>query len=397
MRAAGARLALALTLLTGGCSGSMTEIAPGERPPLHTDEGDLWMEMDRLEQQLRTSGVLVRDADLTSYVRDAACRVAGPRCEDIRVYVVRSPGFNASMAPNGMMQVWTGLLLRVQNEAELAYVLGHEIGHYVRRHSLQAWRDARSKANVVSFLSLTVGLAGAVVGGGAVGSAAAGGSDLAGRFAALASMNAFSRDNEREADLLGVEAMIRTGYDPRQAPKILERLLEEQAAAKASGPSIFFATHPPTEERIASLRERAERAAAVGGPLPAGAERFLARTLHVRSVLLNDELRRRQYEAFQVLLNQLERQGMRLGELTFFQGELYRLRGESGDEARAIDSYRRALALPDAPPEAQRNLGLLLTRSGDRGAARAALERYLQAQPEAEDRAMIRAHLERLK
>ena len=55
--------------------------------------------------------------------------------------LVRTPYFNASMAPNGMMQVWSGLLLRVDNEAQLAAVLGHEIGHYLARHSVERLRD----------------------------------------------------------------------------------------------------------------------------------------------------------------------------------------------------------------------------------------------------------------
>ena len=69
------------------------------------------------------------------------------------------------MAPNGMMVVWTGLLLRAQNEAQLAAVIGHEAGHYIKRHSLKTWLDAKARTDLMAFLS--IGLAvGGVPGGG---------------------------------------------------------------------------------------------------------------------------------------------------------------------------------------------------------------------------------------
>ena len=56
------------------------------------------------------------------------------------------PQFNAMMAPNGMMLVWSGLLLRVENEAQLAAILGHELGHYLERHSVEQLRAAKDRA-----------------------------------------------------------------------------------------------------------------------------------------------------------------------------------------------------------------------------------------------------------
>ncbi|HVE54757.1 MAG TPA: M48 family metalloprotease, partial [Ramlibacter sp.] len=101
------------------------------RPALDTDEGGLWALMDREETRLRRSPLVVRDEALTKYLRDLVCSLGGEHCTDVRVHVVRTAQFNASMAPNGSMQVWSGLLLRVDNEAQLAAVLGHELGHYL--------------------------------------------------------------------------------------------------------------------------------------------------------------------------------------------------------------------------------------------------------------------------
>ena len=83
------------------------------RPLDDSDEGGLWGLMDREEAKLKRSAFLVRDPALNEYVSGIACRLAGDHCPDMRVYLVRTPVFNASMAPNGMMQVWSGLLLRL--------------------------------------------------------------------------------------------------------------------------------------------------------------------------------------------------------------------------------------------------------------------------------------------
>src|SRR5258706_11508269 len=124
------------------------------RPDLATDEGGLWALMDREEPRLRRSPFALRDPQLRDYVQDIACRLAGDHCPDVRVYLVQTPLFNANMAPNGMMQVWTGLLLRVENEAQLAAVNGHEIGHYGARHSVQRLRDVKSRSAFGQFLGL---------------------------------------------------------------------------------------------------------------------------------------------------------------------------------------------------------------------------------------------------
>src|SRR5512134_627575 len=159
------------------------------RPEAGTDEGGLWAYMDREEQRLKRSSFLIRDPALQDYVNGIACRLAGDHCPEMRVYLVRTPYFNASMAPNGMMQVWSGLLVRMQNEAQLAAVLGHEIGHYLQRHSVERLRDAKSRSSFALILGMALGAAGA---GANVGQLA--------ELGIVASMMAYGRDQEREAD-----------------------------------------------------------------------------------------------------------------------------------------------------------------------------------------------------
>ncbi len=360
-----------------GCAAPVAEgrIETGYKPQLATDEGGLWHAMDKAEVDVKRSDKLVRDPDLNAYVADIMCRLAGDNCRDVRTYILRVPYFNASMAPNGMMQVWSGLLLRTQNEAQLAAVLGHELGHYLERHQLQRWREARATTDVAAVFAIGFGVVGAGVAA----------------VAAQSSISAFSRDQERRADEIGLQLMTKAGYRPLEASRVWEQLVAEEAAAKdKSEKSVFFASHPAAEERMATLRAKAE--AAGGASEATFAERYRDRMSKMRSVLLQDELKLRQYERSLVVLQQLSADGED-GEIAFFSGEVHRLRDEGDDRIRARECFERAVALGGCPVETYRSLGLVQLRSGDHAAADASFGRYLELKPDATDRDMIRSYL----
>jgi hypothetical protein len=362
-------LSLAATLVAACAAprpgpGGVADLAPEERPADRSDEASLWLQADRLEEQLEASPSVVRDPALQAYVRGVVCRIAGPHCPRIRAYVIRDPAFNASMAANGLMEIGTGLLLRLANEAQLAHVLGHEIGHYLRRHTMQRWEDFQAKA-----INLR---------------------------AEVGSLAAFSRDQEREADQLGSELMVKSGYDPREAPRVWERLMAERAGRTTVPSNIFLATHPPTAERVAALRNYAEKNVGAAGEPRSGRDDYVAHLRPARRWMLHDEVRRRQFASSETLLRFLIEAGDSLGELHFYEGELHRLRGAPGDLTRSVAAYRQALEFPDAPPETQRSLGLVYLRLEDRAAARKALARYLEDRPDAHDRALIDSQLAEL-
>jgi predicted Zn-dependent protease len=377
-------LAAASCAMPGGEPGALTDIAPGERPALDSDEAGLWMAVDRIENNLKTSGHIVRDPELNAYVRDIVCRLATDYCEDLRIYIVQVPHFNAAMYPSGMLQVWTGLLLRAENEAQLAYVLGHEIGHYLRRHSIQQWRDVRGIADALVFVQI----AAAAAGQGYLGYVA--------QLAALGSIFAFSREQEREADQIGFELMARAGYDASQAGRIWEALIEEKEAADDPEQFIFFSTHPSSEERMETLDRLAGEYSGQAGLMETNQGAFIDATRSFRTAWLRDEVRKRDHGGFQVVLDNLIEAGEGVGVLHFFWGEMHRLRGDDGDESEAVAAYRRALEAGGAPAETHRSLGLLMWKAGELGEARRAFEDYLAAAPEAEDRAMIDSYLHRI-
>jgi Zn-dependent protease with chaperone function len=364
----------------------LASIKPGQRPPVDSDEAGLWMIMDQAEEGLRTSGHLVYDRALQGYLQGIACRLAPEYCNDIRIYLVRVPYFNASMAPNGGMQIWTGLLLRVQNEAQLAAVIGHELGHYLRRHSLQQMRQVIRTSDSLVFVQLATALAGLPQAGYII------------QALAMGNILAYSRDHEREADGYGLALLARAGYDPRESAKVWKFLLEEKRADKdhVSYP-VFLATHPLSEERYEALLELGERLAAKKGSWELGQETFFAHVSPHLNVYLKDELHLRDFTRTEKLLDMLLARSAKPAELHFYKGELYRLRGAPKDNRRALTEYEKAeLANGEPPPELYRSRGLLLRKFGQPRAAAKDLRMYLQVRPESGDRMMIRHMLEEL-
>jgi beta-barrel assembly-enhancing protease len=354
-------------------------LVPGYQPPSETDEKGLWSLMDRYERDMKSSRFVVRDADVNAYMREILCRLADRYCKDVRIYIVRTPLFNASMAPNGMMEVWTGLLLRCRDEAQLATIIGHEVGHYLRRHSLERYRDARSKADFGTFLGMGLAIAGV----GWAGSLA--------QLALVATTYSFSRDQEREADEIGLNLMADAGYSPAATAEVWDQLLAEYKGSTAErNQSFLFATHPLPEERLDTLRKAAM---ARGESGDRGREQYHARLAALRPRLVADELALRQYGRSEIVFEQLLVDAPDDGGLWFAKGEVYRLRGGAGDSERALSAYERALAARGAPPETWRSIGLVELSSGARDRAEKAFGAYLEAKPDATDREVLKTLL----
>src|SRR5690606_18095025 len=322
-----------------------------------------WALMDREERNLRRSPFALRDAKLKRYVQDIACRLAGEHCPDVRVHLVRTPYFNASMAPNGMMQVWSGLMLRAENEAQLAAVLGHEIGHYLSRHSVERLRDVKARAGFAQFLGL-FGLVGAV-----------------GQMGLVAGMYAYGRDHERDADRIGAMLMHRAGSRGGQAARVWENLRLELIARDEGieNYSPLFATHPHASERQETLE-------ALAAELPGGTTGESAWREHVRPFLrewLQEEIKRGQHEESLALLGRKILIAPEEPLYPFARAEVYRLRAKEGDLEAALADYQEAVRLGGEPPETHRGLGFIYRIRKDAARAQAFFQRYLERAPDA--------------
>lgn len=356
------------------------------RPAIDSDEGGLWGMSDRAETEARNSGQLERDPALNVYLRDVACRVAADACGDIRLYVMNRPYFNASMAPNGYMEVWSGLLLRAEDEAQLAFVLGHETGHYRERHSLAMLRTIRGRAGAAMVFSIIAAGAGVGIVGDIV------------YLGTIASVFGFSRENESEADMIGYDHAVAAGYDPHAGERIWANLLAETQASdnpdtrRQETRASIFRTHPLSGDRVEALQERA--AAASGGETHR--ERYRAAIRPFLDPWLRSDLRRRDYGQTALLLDRLGAQGEDLGVVEYYRGEINRLRRDEGDRERAFQHYTNAIAQPDAPAAAWRELAEYASRENRNADAIALFTTYLERAPQAGDRALVEARIQQL-
>ena len=366
-------------------------IGPGYRPT-EEDERGMWQQYERFEQEIAGSNLLIRDPALTSYLGGLVERVGGPANRDLRVYLAHVPEFNAFMAPTGFMVVFSGLLTRMRDEAQLSSVLAHESGHFLRRHHVRRWRDLRRKTDLLTVLAMGAGVAGGVAG------------TYLGDWVQLAQIGtaltlaAYSRELEAEADAMGLRLIADTGYDPAAMPAVWQQLIGEMNASAAMrrrrrrGHSLL-ATHPAPESRMRDLTISAAEVRAAGRSYDRGRERYLAAIASHRQRLLDDQVKLNDPGASLYIVQNLAADGWN-GLLRFYEGEAWRLRGRRGDTERAAQSYAQAVAYPDAPAEAWRAHGYELIRTGRRDEGQAALNRYLAMAPNAPDAAMVRYSLQ---
>ena len=317
-------------------------------------------------------------------VKEVACKAAGAHCSDLRVYIMDVPQFNASMAPNGVMLVWTGALLRMRDEAELAFVLGHETGHFTAQHTLRQWRRMKDMSNFLSAFSML-----------AYGT---GYGDVAqlGGLAGMASMFKYSRDMEREADRLGFDAVVDHGWSPQAGAELWARMKREEDTRRYDRPLAVFSTHPASAERLSDIASAAN--AVPNPPDTRNRERYRAATRPFLEHWLDEELGQRRYAASILVISELlaDAPPADKGVLGFYLGEAHRRRAQAGDRARAAQLYAQSVALPNPPPAAWREHGFALRDAGRALEARKALAHYLQVADKAEDRAFVQRELEKL-
>lgn len=358
------------------------DIAAGQRPDPSSDEAGLWLMVDRSEARTKTSGDRIRDPALNAYVRQIVCDLAGPHCGDIRVYIARVPHFNATMSPNGMMVVWSGLLLRVRNEAQLATVLGHEIGHYLRRHGVERFRRIRDTYGFLAFMSMGMAMVGIPLI-----------TDIA-AIAAQGGLSSYNRSDETEADAIGLTKISEAGYHPGEAALVWDNVIKEhEVSGEEKQFSLFLSSHPRPEDRREELTNRAESILrdTTTVKLDRHTERYRANIAPWRQRLLRDEVRRHQYKRSIGLIDMLIEDGYRVGELHYFKGEVYRLRDDTklDDRAAALREYDKAAEIGGYPPELHKSRGLLKLRMNDRPGAAASFRQYLDRRPDAPDRNYI--------
>src|SRR6266849_1030780 len=203
----------------------------------------------QLAQEVERSSKLIDDPVVTEYVNRVGQNLV--RNSDARVpftiKVIDSDEVNAFALPGGFFYVNSGLILRAQEESELAGVMAHEISHVTARHGTKN----ATKGELMQLATIPLILLGP---GGWAGYGIYQGLNLAIPVTYLK----FSRDAEREADFLGLQYMYKAGYDPNSYITFFERIQADEKRRPGTIPKVF-STHPPTPERIENSQKEIAR------------------------------------------------------------------------------------------------------------------------------------------
>ncbi|MGD0624843.1 MAG: M48 family metalloprotease [Thermodesulfobacteriota bacterium] len=207
---------------------------------------------EKVLQEVKKHWSVVQDPSVNEYISRVGRRILqGIESQpfDYRFYVLNTPDVNAFAVPGGYVFINSGLILLVENEGELAGVICHEIGHVIARHIAKR----SEKGLKLSLASLGAILAGILVGGQAA--AAIVTTTVAANQTAMLK---YSREDEEEADYLGLKFMMQAGYDPHGMLTMLKKFRRITGPA-ASDPPAYLLTHPAIEERTAELEIQMSR------------------------------------------------------------------------------------------------------------------------------------------
>lgn len=206
---------------------------------------------DQEVNKARAAGALNKDKQVYDRVQKISQRLI-PQTQVFRpdalswgweVNVQTSEDVNAYCMPGGKIMVYTGLIDTIKpTDAELAAVIGHEIAHALREHSRERLSRAYAEQLVLAGVAMATGAEQSTM-------------QLASQISAVTFTLPHSREQEAEADRIGLELMSRAGYDPNAAITLWQKM----SKANGGGPPEFLSTHPSGESRIKDLEKNVPR------------------------------------------------------------------------------------------------------------------------------------------
>lgn len=352
---------------------------------------DLTVRSDQFHRELTRKGLIIKNGELADYIREIGGRVVPADIREqsnIRFYLLRNPTANAMALPDGSIYINVGLVALLENEEQLAMILGHEAAHVIFRHSIEkAISESRSKvaANISDIALVGLGL------------------PRVSYLAAGLGLMSFSRDQETEADLMGIEYVEASGYNPAQGAKAFERMMS--LPFSAGGKGSIYSSHPGNTERVKNLSKKVALGSLPDTATPASTTYTQLRRLSLtRSVKMH-----LQSHHYQLAIDLVERAEGAYGAaaiIQYYRGETYRLMAEypleaadeeallngkrkpseqlvnqylesvDGNRQQAFESFHAALELDPELHKAHKGLGLNAKAVGDHETARHHLETY---------------------
>jgi len=382
-------------------------------------ERALWARAATEEDQLLRKVKPYDDPALAAYLSTLAERLypswtRSAGSPELRVVVLPDPTLGAFSMPDGRVFVHTGLLSHVENEAQLATVIGRELSHVAGNHAARLSRDRKRARAAGAPVDATAAFGLAALAGIRTGSDDPGAAVLgptAGavlglglRQPAIAAIAGYGPDLEREADAQSMERLVSAGYDPREARRLFERLRDD---AKHGGAmeAFLYGRAPWLEQRVESARRLlATRYARVRDGEIVDTAEFDRRMLTVVRDNAALDTRAGRFSLAQRQLDRVLAATPRDPIAHLDAGDLQRLQSQRAGSvaerraylAKAVESYERAAELDLTYAAPFRQLGLLYYQQSDVARAREAFQKYLALEPAASDAQRIGEYLAEL-
>ncbi len=239
--------------LLGACAGSaaitgcaIDPVTGGSAFIMMSEQDEIAIDRQHAPMQFSADYGVSQDQALNKYIASVGKGLGSKTHRAQMPYnfqVVNANYVNAYAFPGGSIAVTRGILLDLDSEDELAALLGHELGHVNARHAAKQQSKGMLAQLGVAAVSIAASTQGGLAG------------DLASNLGGLASgalLSSYSRDNEREADALGIEYMYRGGYNP-DGMNDLMAMLNQQHERQPSALEVMFSTHPMSSERVANV------------------------------------------------------------------------------------------------------------------------------------------------
>ncbi|MBE7413822.1 MAG: M48 family metalloprotease [Deltaproteobacteria bacterium] len=375
---------LLLALFFSGCAA--TKLAPVTGPGFtkEEDEKRLWTRSEEEQAAIGRSDIIYRDKELDSYLNGVAAKLQPPgvyKLIPFKIVVIRNPYCNAFAYPNGAIYVHTGILSRMENEAQLATLLAHEMSHSTHRHQISGHRSFKNKAAFNASMRSTLGSIPAV---GEL-------TNILGDIGTAAAVTGHSRELESEADMEGLKLVIKAGYKAEEAPKLFEHIKAELEEEDAKEP-FFFGSHPRLQDRIRNYNSYLKAQTGLKKGV-INAETFRKKT--AGAVLENAFLDLKAGRFKSALRGGEKFVSIRPGDPRghYLMGEALRQRGDRGDAEAAEKHFRKALSANASYADAHKGLGLVYYKSGKKAKARDSFTTYLKLAPDARDRSYIQDYI----
>ena len=260
--------------------GCATNPVTGKRQlMLMSEQKEISIDRQHSPHQFSADYGRLQDRQLSDYISQTGKNMASQTHRPQMPYSfqgVNATYVNAYAFPGGSIGVTRGILLNIDSEAELAALLGHELGHVNARHT----------AEIMSKKIVTTALVGGVAAYVGVKSESAGAGIIAAQLGMLSSgvlLAKYSRDNERQADALGMEYMVKSGYSPNGMVGLMN-MLNNMSKQKGSATQLLFATHPMSSERYRTAVSSVETKYTLAKNKPVYRERYMDYTSNLRRI-----------------------------------------------------------------------------------------------------------------